>query len=341
MALNYYQRLQNIQKRKYDPDIKKSILSESFGRKTVPENIEYLLESTKPIPNDYNQKTIEAANRVQKHLERDFNLHFSRAYRMQGSVRTKTNIKTHSDIDLLTIIDRYHFVGVGVPNESPYTASDPNEDIWELRKQATKILKDKYDLVDDSGSKCISIINQNLKKEVDIVFAYWLNSKKYLENNQNEYYRGIYLYDFPKKKKESDYPFATIGQVNSKGDETRDGSRKGIRLLKNLRADNESIDLNSFVLSSIVHSIDSINLNYLNVGYEINIAQNISAQLSRLIDEKDFRENITSPNGLERPLKDDTCVKHLKTLKSDLDQLIIDCAGEFRSHTIQKAILNY
>src|SRR6266542_3670015 len=165
MALNYYQRLQNLQQRKYDPEIRKSLISESFGRGTVPENIEYLLESTKPIPEDYNAKTIEAANRVQKHLERDFNLHFGRAYRMQGSVRTKTNIKTHSDIDLLTIVDRYHYVGAGVPNNEPYTASNPDEDIIELRKQATRILKLKYAIVDDSGSKCISIRNQNLKKE--------------------------------------------------------------------------------------------------------------------------------------------------------------------------------
>src|SRR5688572_24601199 len=114
MALNYYQRLQNLQQRKYDPQLRKSLISESFGKGLVPENIEYLLEATKPISNTYNNLTVEAATRVQTHLERGFNLHFDRAYRTQGSVRTNTNIKTYSDIDLLSIIDKYNYLGFGV-----------------------------------------------------------------------------------------------------------------------------------------------------------------------------------------------------------------------------------
>ena len=342
MALNYSQRLQNLQQRKYDPELRKSMVSEAFGKSFVPENIEYLLEATKSIDSKYNEKTIEASTRVKNHLENEFQLHFLRAYRTQGSVRTKTNIKTYSDIDLLTIIDRYFFVGPGVANDNPYTASDHDDDILEMRKQATKILRKIYDEVDDSGSKCISIKNKSLNRKVDVVFAFWYNTKQYEDNQNNEYYRGIHLYDFPKKQREADFPFATIGQVNSKGDNTYDGSRKGTRLIKNLRADNENIDLNSFKLTSIVHSIKSNDLEYTGVGSEINIAQSISSQLTRLIDDKEFRINIDSPNGMEKPLKDDACVSEMKKLKKDLDELIIDCASELRhSLTVKKGILNY
>lgn len=342
MALNYTQRLQNLQQRKYDPEIRKAILSESFGRKVLPENVEYLLEATRPIDNKYNEKTIEASTRVRNHLEEGFRLHFSRAYRTQGSVRTKTNIRTYSDIDLLTIIDRYFFVGPGVPNDNPYTESDHDDDICEMRKQAIKILKDIYDEVDDTGSKCISIKNKSLNRKVDVVFSFWYNTKQYIDNQSAEYYRGVYLYDFIKKQREVDYPFATISLVNSKGDSTYDGSRKGIRLIKNLRSDNDQIDLSSFKLTSIVHSINNRDLLYTGPGSEINIAQSISDQLARLIEEKEYRINIESPNGIEKPLKDDTCVSEMKKLKKDLDELIIDCASEIKnSMVIKREITSY
>jgi hypothetical protein len=341
MALNYYQRLQNLQQRKYDPQLRKSLISESFGKGVLPENIEYLLEATKPINNTYNNQTIEAANRVQNHLEKALNLHFSRAYRTQGSVKTKTNIRTYSDIDLLSIIDKYYFLGPGVANNNPYTGSNHDDDIIEMRRQAVIILKQVYNTVDDSGSKCISIENKSLNRKVDIVFAFWLNSLQYEQNNSNEYYRGIYLFDFPKKQREADYPFATIGQVNSKGDATSDGSRKGIRLLKNLRSDSDKINLTSFMLTTVVHSINNSDLFFLTPGTEINIAMAISRQLEKMINDSQFRKNVESPNGLEKPLNEDTCIPSLEELKKDLDQLILDCAGEIKNERLQKSILNY
>lgn len=342
MALNYAKRLENLQQRKYDPELKKAMVSESFGKKVVPENIEYLLEATKPIDSKYNEKTIEASTRVKNHLEKEFQLHFMRAYRTQGSVRTKTNIRTYSDIDLLTIIDRYFFVGPGVVNSNPYTESDHNDDICEMRRQTIKILRNVYDEVDDSGCKCVSIKNKSLNRKVDVVFAFWYNTKQYEDSSFNEYYRGVFLFDFQKKQREVDYPFATIDQVNSKGDSTYDGSRKGIRLIKNLRSDNDKIDLNSFKLTSIVHSIGNNELSYTGPGSELNIAQSVSGQLTRLIDDKVYRINIKSPNGIEKPLKDDACVSEMEKLKKDLDELILDCKSELsKSLTIKREILSY
>src|SRR5690606_33827546 len=114
------------------------------------------------------------------------------------------------------------------------------------------IMKEIYDRVDDTGAKSISIYNKNLRRKVDIVFAYWFDTPRYYEYN-DEYYRGVQLYDFPKRVRQStDYPFAHIQNVNQKGSNTNDGSRRGIRLLKNLKADSDqSIDLSSFQLATI------------------------------------------------------------------------------------------
>lgn len=85
-TLDYKRRLENLQNRKFDNDLNKSVLSKSFSRTDFPENVKYLMESMLPIESNYNNKTIEAAQRVQNHLEKGFNLHYSRAYRNQGSV---------------------------------------------------------------------------------------------------------------------------------------------------------------------------------------------------------------------------------------------------------------
>ncbi|MFV5694399.1 hypothetical protein ACM55G_03030 [Flavobacterium sp. LB3P122] len=339
-ALNYAKRLQNIQNRKFDNELNKSVISKSFSSNEIPENIKYLAESMRKIDEKYNSKTFDAANRVKKHLEDGYDLHFNRIFETQGSAITNTNIKVHSDFDLLTIIDKYNFNGPGVPITSPYTETPPDSDILELREQSIKILKNIYDEVDTTGAKSISIFNKSLNRKVDVVFCFWYHSKEYKEA-ENKHYKGIYLYDFPNKTKILDYPFAHINNVNYKGDSTKDGSRKGVRLLKNLKADSETkINLSSFHLTSIIHSIENTSLNYT-FGSEILIAKAISDEINLIIENPSHRKSIQSPNGTENPFLDDNLISDLKLLKIDLDTLIIDSAKEINSPIIRKALLTY
>lgn len=339
MALNYARRLQNLQNRRFDPTIQKSILSESFSKLELPEDLKYLAESMMPIGNTYNEKTITAANNVKAHLDRDLQTGLSRAYRYQGSVMTNTNIKTYSDIDLLTIIDSYYYPEVHDPNN--VYSGDADSDINQLRKDCVKILESKYDEVDSTGSKSISIYNKNLKRKVDIIICYWYQSEKYKET-QDEYYKGVFLYDFDLKKRiKKDYPFAHIRQVDIKGNATNDGFRRGVRLLKNLKADSEDrITLSSFQLTSIVFSMSDAGLQF-SAGYELSIAENISSHLNKLISEPTYRFNVKSPTGIEYPLKDESVSEQLKELKKDLDQLIIDCKSDLRNNYFEKSLRNY
>ncbi len=343
--LNYTNRLGNLQNRRFDKELNESLISKSFSSKELPDNIKYMFESMKSIDKKYNDRTIEAAKRVQNHLSGGYNLHFGLDYRTQGSVTTGTNIKVHSDFDLLNIINRYFYPEKSSGND--YTASDPNDDIKELRKQAIAILEKVYDEVDDSGEKSISIYNKSLNRKVDVVFGFWYNTEKYEETKatDHEYYRGIYLYKFPHGPRNSraDYPFAHIHQVNYKGDTTSDGSRKGIRLLKTLRADceDELKKLKSFQITSLVHNIESQKLQY-QIGSELVIAQAISNEMSEIISKPEYRNAIKSPNGTEYPFSNDEIIPDVKRLKEDLDELIEDSAKEIlNSQVIKKAILNY
>ena len=180
-TLDYNTRLANLQSRKYDPGLRESAVTNNFSASDIPADVKYLFESMKPIGEKYNAKTIQAAQNVQNHLERDFVLHFQRDYRTQGSVKTNTNTRVHSDFDLLAIVKKYFYEQTSSGN--PYTATDPDEDIVEMRKQATSIMKAQYDKVDNKGDKCISIENQNLNRKVDIVFAFWYNTDKYKNLN--------------------------------------------------------------------------------------------------------------------------------------------------------------
>lgn len=337
---DYSRRLSNLQDRKFDRELNESNISKSFDSKDISDKVKYLLESMRPIDKKYNDKTIEAANRVQSHLENGFKLHFRRAYRTQGSVVTMTNIRVHSDFDLLVIIDRYFYPQQSDPN-NVYTYSDPNEDIILLRKQAVNILKSVYDDVDDTGDKCISIFNKSLHRKVDIVFCFWYHSLKY-EETLSEYYKGVYLFKFPTKTKIKDFPFATIANINVKGESTSDGSRRAIRLLKNMKADSDSeILLSSFQLSTIVHSIDNSLLQY-SPGRELFIAQAASNELDKLIRDETYRKSVKSPNGIENPFEDDKCVPELLKLKSDLDSLIADATFDIMNNPIiKRALLTY
>ena len=339
-TLDYTRRLQNLQDRRFDRELNEAYLTKSFSATDIPDNVKYMVESMRPIDQKYNDRTITAANRVQKHLENGFNLHFNRAYKTQGSLMTATNINVHSDFDLLTVIDRYHYNDPDVPNENDYTASVPEEDIKELRKQSISILKGIYDEVDDTGKKSISIFNKSLNRKVDIVFCFWYHSKKYLET-RDEYYKGVYLYKFPNGPKIRDYPFAHISQVNTKGDNTHDGSRRGIRLLKTLNADNDNIDLNSFHITTIVHSIKN-DLIYYSSGNELPIAKAMSQEMAHILNDSSYRTSIKSPNGTENPLSKSETVSEIEKLKTDLDLLIEDSSKEIvKSLLLEKAIKNY
>jgi hypothetical protein len=79
-SLDYDRRLQNLRNRRFDGTLNESLLSKSFSDTGLPKDLRYLAESMKPIPVKSTNLTIEAAKRVQDHLEKGFDLPFSRVF---------------------------------------------------------------------------------------------------------------------------------------------------------------------------------------------------------------------------------------------------------------------
>jgi hypothetical protein len=272
------------------------LLSESIKNRLNPENLPvrqkfaaelaslsysdvltFVRMAMKSVDFDYTKRSKDAGERAKEHLDRELN---DVAFRFQGSVMTNTHIKGHSDIDLLTICDKFYtwdrynsnryltesslrsrlYTSQIAKLESETTgagyAGDTLSDLRQLRNDSEAILRKKYLICDTSGAKSIKITNQDLKRDVDVVIANWYDDVKSIINDKGEY-RGVQVYDKDRHEKgDTDFPFLSIKRINERGDYTDGRLRKMIRFLKNIKAFSEyEIDLSSFDINAICYDI--------------------------------------------------------------------------------------
>lgn len=329
MPKNYTQRLENLQKRRFDDNLEKSILTESFKRIDIGESTKYTLESMKPIESSYTQNTIKAAENIQNNLKEKLKSDYNLSFRHQGSTITDTHIKIHSDIDILVFTDRFETLETPQIPANPYQGN-PIEDLIILRKKCFEKLDNTYNQVDDSNSKAIQVFPTQPKRKVDVVICNWFNSNLWNERN-NEIYRGIYFLDKDKKQRIKDFPFAHIHQLKNKSLNTNKNYNKVVRILKTLKVDADyDIKLSSFEICCLVYDIEDRKLNLPETSslLLLNVA---SEQLGKLIDNKFYRESLKSPNNTEYVFPNESKVVELKKLKLEVDELIIDVSKELAS----------
>jgi hypothetical protein len=331
MKKNYTQRLAKLKNRRYDDHIQKAILSESFSDITIGESVKYALESMSEIDPKYTKATYVASENIQNHLTPGLrNKGLTVEYRHQGSVETNMHIKLHSDIDILVFTDKYHAIEPPLPVPNPYLG-DPLADLKELRVECFRILDSVYNQVDNTHSKAIRVFPTNPKRKVDVVLSNWFNTVDW-HNSSNEKHRGIHVYDKDKHTREKDYPFLHISNVNLKDSIVNGGLRKLVRLLKTLKVDADfEIKISSFEITSIVYDMSNLSLNKSKL-HELLLLNEASTQFEKLINDKTYRENLVSPNGMEIVFgADQSKVLELKKLKLELDELIQDIAEELAS----------
>ena len=104
MRKDYDKRLESLNKRRYDDTIRKAVLSDSFFSASYGKTTKYVLESMKEIDPNYTKNTYEASSKIQSHLQKGLSTDsISVEFEHQGSVPMNTNIKLHSDIDLVVL----------------------------------------------------------------------------------------------------------------------------------------------------------------------------------------------------------------------------------------------
>ncbi|PXV60119.1 hypothetical protein CLV62_13139 [Dysgonomonas alginatilytica] len=306
--------------------------------------LKYIKIAMNEVDQSYTQKTIEAGERVKTHLQKELT---NVTYRYQGSVMTRTHIKGYSDIDLLTISEKFYswdrynvdkildsetekqnFYRTQIEklnrelNLTPYQGNCL-QDLRDIRLKSEDILIRKYTKCDISKPKSIKIRNLDLHRDVDIVTASWYDDVRSIINDKGDN-RGVQIYNKSTNTRESsDYPFISINRINERSTETQGRLKKMIRFLKTLKADSDQeIEFSSFDINAICYNI-SID-EYKNSTY-LELAIVLYNNFTKISSDPYYANSIVSVDGREyifngKPGK----LGEFKKLSYELDQIIKD-----------------
>lgn len=343
MATNYKQLSESIRGR-INPEnfILKKSFSDELATLSYSEVLSYIRLAMKGVEPEYTQKSKDAGERVKEHLSRELS---DVVFRYQGSVMTDTHIKGYSDIDLLTICDKFYTYDasamkqiLNVPevkalyrqasidkiqnevSKSSYQGS-VLEDLKNLRLDSEKTLKAVYDICDTSKPKSIKIKNKSLNREVDVVIANWYDDVKSVLNDKGEY-RGIQVYNKDTHSKgNADFPFLSIKRINDRSSDTNGRLKKMIRFLKNIKANStHDIDISSFDINAICYDIEISKYQYLSFYELVPVIYN---QMHSIVTNQTKADSIVSVDEREYIFRG-------KSLKLDnLRKLLAEVEGIF------------
>ncbi|GGF27009.1 hypothetical protein [Hymenobacter cavernae] len=274
----------------------------------------YVRLAMKGVPPEYTRRSRLAGERVKDHLSSLTNVSF----RYQGSVMTNTHIIANSDIDLLTISDKFYYWDASSAkkaiNENIYPAWQSEklnrefnyssytgnvlDDLHNLRMDCERILSDKYSVCNIAKPKSIKIRNLDLKRDVDVVIANYYDDVLAILNDKIADYRGIQVYNKDTRTRGiPDYPFLSISRINSRGDETVGRIKKMIRFLKNLKAKSKAdIILSSFDFNAICYEINPDS--YKNLAF-YELVPVLYRQTKSLSQNKWHSDSLMSVDGRE------------------------------------------
>jgi hypothetical protein len=329
--------------------LKKSF-SDELSTISYSEVLTYIRLAMKGVEPEYTQKTKEAGERVKDHLSNKLS---QVVFKYQGSVMTDTHIKGYSDIDLLTISEKFYSYDsknakdiVNTPekrikyhesyveklvreiNASPYSGN-PLDDLRALRMESEKTLKETYDICDISKPKSIKVKNKNLNREVDVVIANWYDDVKSILYDKGDY-RGIQLYNKESNSREAaDYPFLSIKRINDRSSETNGKLKKMIRFLKNSKANSDhNIELSSFDINAICYDIDA--KDYINLSF-YELVPLVYNKIKSLCTNEDKANSLVSVDGREYVFRYSTKkLDSLRLLLAEVEGIFSDLKGAIK-----------
>jgi hypothetical protein len=312
----------------------KSLLAESWqGRSPSQPYTRYALGAMQEVGPGYTRISIETGERVGKQLANSIS---AVEFRLQGSVPLNVHIRGVSDVDLL-ILDTSFFVydkGGLASKLGAYTpaARTSAQVLAELRDKVERVLPESFPAakVDVSGGKAVSISGGSLARPVDVVPSHWYNTTAY-QQSQQQYDRGVYIYNKKNGQTISNYPFLHIKRVSDRCDETLGGLRKAVRLCKNLKADaieeGNLISLPSFDIAATMYHADihALKIGYL---YELRILAETQRHLDFLYHNETYAKSLRVPDDSRVILDTQEKFEALKKLSIEMDDLVREVAKE-------------
>ncbi len=351
MPKNYRQLTESIRER-LNPEhrpITKSF-SDELATISYSDVLVFIRTAMKGVEPEYTQKSRDAGERVKEHLSKELK---DVTFRYQGSVMTDTHLKGYSDIDLLTISEKFYqadnynirlllenserrakFYQSSIDkmqkelNVSSYQGN-ALDDLKTNRLESERILKDIYTVCDTTKPKSIKIKNLSLNREVDIVIANWYDDITSVINDKGDF-RGIQIYNKDTHTRgNADYPFISINRINDRSSETNGRLKKMIRFLKNAKniSDHE-IDLSSFDINAVCYDIAVSKYKELPFYSLVQIIYN---QLKSICSSKEHSDNVVSVDGREYIFRgNDKKLQSLQTLLVEVEAIYLDYIKSIR-----------
>ena len=343
MRKNYSQLTKNIMSR-LNPEglILEKAFREEIGSISYSNVLMFVRSAMKGVEPEYTKRSREAGDRVKEHLKTVLT---DVIYKYQGSVMTDTHIRGYSDIDLLTISDRFYswdssrvkqilenydqrqryrealIRKLEYENDTSPYEGDSLEDLHWIRLTSERKMQEVYIDHNISRPKAIKITNRNLKRDVDIVTANWYDDVMSIINDKGEY-RGIQVYNKHEHKKgTANFPFLSIARINNRSSETNGRLKKMIRFLKHCKAESiYQIGLNSFDINAICYNIEPRIYKYLPFYGLVPV---LYEQLKRICEDRSYADNILSVDGREY------IFRYNLDKKANLKQLLTEVEGVY------------
>tara|TARA_R110002096_G_scaffold233047_2_gene423009 strand:+ start:8441 stop:9478 length:1038 start_codon:yes stop_codon:yes gene_type:complete len=340
--MNYTEALTRMRGRR-DPDA--LIALEKYGGLKEEDPVKYLVGAMSEIPDGYTKKTYEEAERVKNQISKGL-LRYSLGaeYRYQGSVTKNTHILAHSDIDVLSLEERFIELEHPQVPPNPYKG-DPVANLCEMREIIDETLVGAFPqaTVDSSGAKCINISGGSLCRSVDVVPSNWYDTNQYVKSG-NEVYRGVHILDFHQRVREKDAPFIHTALFVQR-DENSDGNlRRLVRLCKSLKYDSGRDDMpSSYDIEAIMYAMGDHLLGW-GLGEEIQLARSCCIWLRRVAENAVMRNSLCVPDGKRKIFEPGkTTLNDLNGLRQELDGLLAAILNglQSQSRSLTEARINH
>jgi hypothetical protein len=335
MPLNAEARLTRLQGRRLDPSQRVREAREVYKRLTETPAIKYAIGAMQPIDEEYTAKTLTESDRVQAQLDGGYKgAGLDVSFEHQGSVTNDTHIKAHSDIDLLSIEGRFHYVEPPNTAQPPY-AGDAIADLRAIRASAVRSLTTNFPAatVDTSGSKSVSIQGGSLARKVDVVVCAPWYTVDFVADRTQAHYRGIYVLDNQAGSVVGNKPFLHNKRLDTEDIASFGGLRKLVRLLKSLKADSDQPpDISSYDIAALVYNMPTAQRLSM-PGGDLLLVRNCRDYLRSVRDSDASRALLMVPNGMRRVFTTGgASLQGLQGLAREAEELVEDIeAGLTRS----------
>ena len=326
-------RLDRVATESYAEVLAKSLVTESWEKRaTTQPHTRYALGAMQAVGDRYTQISIDTAERVGKQLIA--NLPISVSFRLQGSVPLDVHIRGVSDVDLLTLDNRfltYNRFGSRANTYSSTTLTSLGA-LLELRREAERVLKAAYPAakVDCSGGKCIALSGGSLARPVDVVPSHWDDNAAY-QSSLQEHDRGVTILNKAVPETLGNLPFLHIKRVHDRDTLALGGLKKAIRLTKSVKNDAENersaAKLPSFDTTALLYHADQTALRS-GYTYELAILRETQRFLDWCYHNKEAAKQLKTPDDSRYILNTEDKFTALTTISVEMDALAKEVARE-------------